>query len=106
MCYFWKYARVVDLSLQACSSVTHEGLSVIGECCSSGRYSSLNLLVLVLVFDVLSLSQVGVTFNVLDLNAILSFPSSPLSSTCSSSDPVFHFKQLIPAAFVVVHVVY
>ena len=34
------------------------------------------------------------------------FPSSPLSSTCSSSDPNFHFHQLIPVAFVVVHVLY
>ena len=30
----------------------------------------------------------------------------PLSSTCSSSDPDFHFHQLIPKAFVVAHVVY
>ena len=34
------------------------------------------------------------------------FPSSPLSSICSSSDPDFHFHQLIPVAFVVDHVVY
>ena len=34
------------------------------------------------------------------------FPSIPLSSTCSSSDPDFHFHPLIPVAFVVVRVVY
>ena len=34
------------------------------------------------------------------------FPSSPLSSTCSSSDPDCHFYQLIPVAFVVAHLVY
>ena len=34
------------------------------------------------------------------------FPSSPLSSTCSSSDIDFHFHQLIHVAFVVAHVVY
>ena len=33
------------------------------------------------------------------------FPSSPLSSTCTSSGAGFHFHQLIPVAFVV-HVVY
>ena len=32
------------------------------------------------------------------------FSSSHLSSTCSSSDPDFHFYQLIPVAFVVDHV--
>ena len=34
------------------------------------------------------------------------YPSSPLSSTCSSSDPDFHFHPLIPEAFVIVHVMY
>ena len=34
------------------------------------------------------------------------FPSSPLSLICSSSDPDFHFQQLIPVAFVVANVVW
>ena len=38
---------VVDLFLQACSSVTLEDVAVLGECCPSGRDSSVNLLVLV-----------------------------------------------------------
>ena len=58
-----------------------------------------------------SLSQVDVAFNVLDLSVVdihwcAVSSSSPLSSTCSSSDPQFHFHQLIPVAFVVAHVVY
>ena len=38
---------LVDLSLQACPNVTLEGVAVHGECCPSGRDSSLNVLVLV-----------------------------------------------------------
>ena len=37
----------LDLSLQACSNVTLEAVVVLGEYCPSGRYSSLNLFVLV-----------------------------------------------------------
>ena len=57
------------------------------------------------------MSHVDVAFRVLDLSVVdiilmCRFPSSPLSSTCSSSDHNFHFHQLIPVAFVVAHVVY
>ena len=34
------------------------------------------------------------------------FPSSPLSSTCSSSDPDFRFHEIIRVSFVVADVVY
>ena len=67
VCHCWKYARVVDLSLQACPSVTIEDVAVLGECCPSGRDSSLNLLVLVFVSGAVSLSQEDVAFNVLGL---------------------------------------
>ena len=65
VCHLWKYT-VVDLSLQACSNVTLKYVAVLGECCPSGRDSSLNLLVLVFVSSAVSLSQVDVAFNVLD----------------------------------------
>ena len=57
-------------SLQACSNVTLEDIAVLGECCPSGRDSSLNLLVLVFVSGAMSLSQVDVAFNVLDLSVV------------------------------------
>ena len=83
---------------------------MLGECCPPGRDSSLNLLVSVFVSGAVSLSQVDVAFNILDLSVVniywCFFTSSPLPSTCSSSDPDFHFHQLIPVAFVVAHVVY
>ena len=63
----WKYAWGVDLSLQACSNVTLEDVAVLGECCPSGRDSSLNLL---LVSGAVSLSQVDVAFNALDLSVV------------------------------------
>ena len=50
-----------------CSSVTLEDVTLLGECCPSGRHSSLDLLVLVFVSDAVSLSQVDVDFNVLHL---------------------------------------
>ena len=108
-CHCWKYARVVDLSLETCSNITLEDVALLGECCPSGRDSSLNLLVLVFVSGAVSLSKVA--FNILDLSVIdiyfgVSFPSFPLSSTCSSSGADFHFYQLIPVAFVVIHVMY
>ena len=37
----------LDLSFQACSNATLEDVAVLGECCPSGRDSSLNLLVLI-----------------------------------------------------------
>ena len=42
----------------------------LGECCPSGRDSSLNLLVLIFVSVAVSLSQVDVTLNVLDLGVV------------------------------------
>ena len=58
------------MSLQACSNVTLEDVAVLGECCPSGRDSSLNLLVLVFVSGAVSLSHVDVAFNVLDLSVV------------------------------------
>ena len=54
------------MSLQACSNFTLENVAVLGECCDS----SLNLLVLVFVYGAVSLSQVDVVFNVLDLSVV------------------------------------
>ena len=51
----------------ACSNVTLEDVAVLGECCPSGRDSSLNLLIVVFLSGAVSLSQVDVTFNVLGL---------------------------------------
>ena len=56
----------VDLSLQACSSVTLEDDAVLGECGTSGFDSSLNLIVLVFASGAVSLSPGDVAFNVLD----------------------------------------
>ena len=96
--------RVVDLSLQTCSNVTLEDVALLGECCPS-----LNLLVLVFVSGTVSLSQVDVAFNVLDLTVVDIYwcvVFHQQSSTCLSSGTKIHFHQLIPVAFVVVHVVY
>ena len=80
-----------------------------GECCPSGRDSSLNLILLVFVSGDLSLSHVNVAFDVLDQSVVdimvCHFSSSPLSLTCSSSNLDCHFHQQIPVAFVVVLVV-
>ena len=58
----------VDLPLQARSNITLENGVVLGECCPSGRDSSLNLLVF--ASGAVSLSQVDVVFNVLDLSVV------------------------------------
>ena len=59
---------LIHLSLQACSNVSLEYVAVLGECCPSGRDSSLDLFVLVFIPGAVSLScQVDVTLNVLDL---------------------------------------
>ena len=53
--------------------------------------------------------QIGVAFNVLDLSVVDIYwcvVSSPLTSTYSSSDPDFHFHQLIHVALVLGHMVY
>ena len=79
---------------------------MLGECCPSGP-DCVNLLVLVFVSGFESPFQVDVSFKVLNLSVVdihLIGSSSPLSSTCSSSDTDFHFHQLIHVAFVVVHV--
>ena len=98
------YAGVVDLSRQICSSVTLEDVAVFGECFPPGRDSYLNYLVFAFVSGAVSLSDV------LELNVVVilmcRFPSSPLSLTCSTSDPDCLFHQLIPVAFVVAHVVH
>ena len=54
------------MSLQAYSNVTIEDVVVHGECCPSGRNSSLNLFVSGAIY----VSQVDVAFNVLDLSVV------------------------------------
>ena len=86
------------LVLQACPNDTLEDVAVLGECCPSCQDSSLNLLVWVFVSGAVSLSQVDVAFNVLDLGVVdiklvCRFPSSPLCSTCPSLDHDFNFHQ-------------
>ena len=58
------------MSVQACSNVILEDVAVLGECCPSGRDSSLNILVLNVISGVVYLSQVDVAFNVLDLSVV------------------------------------
>ena len=89
--------------LQACSNVTLEDVAVLGECSPSGHDSSLNLLVWVFVSGAVSLSQVGVALNVLDLSVVDIYWCV---FDLFLSDPGCHFHQLIPVAFVVAHVVY
>ena len=55
------------MSLQTYPNITVDDVAVLGECCPPGRDSTLNLFVLVFVSDAVSLSQVDVAFNVLDL---------------------------------------
>ena len=66
----WKYARVVDVSLQAYPNAMLEDLAVLGECSPPDRDSSLNLLVLVFGSGAVSLSQADVAFNVLDPSVV------------------------------------
>ena len=51
-------------------NVTLEDVAVLGECCPSGRDSSLNLNVLVFVSGDVSLSQIYVALTVLDLRLL------------------------------------
>ena len=51
-------------------NVTLEDIAVLGECCPSGRDSSLNLLVLVFISGIVSLPEVDVAINVLDLSVV------------------------------------
>ena len=64
--------RMSCMSLQACSNVTLEDVAVLGECYPPGCDSSLNLLNLVFISGAVSLYQVDVVFNVLDLSVSFS----------------------------------
>ena len=75
-----------------------KNVAVLGECCSSGRNFSLNLLVLIFVSGGVSLSQVDVAFNVLDLSVVDIY-------WCVTY-PDFNFHQQTPVTFVIVHVVH
>ena len=98
-------ARVVDLCLQACSNVTMEDVIALhGKCYPSGRDFSLNPRVL--IFVVLYLCERSSSQCCLHIILVRRFPSWPLSSTCSSSNPDIEFHHLIPTAVVVVHVVH
>ena len=55
------------MSLQAYPNLTLEEVAVLGECCQPCHDSSLNLLVLVFICGAVSLFQVDVAFNILDL---------------------------------------
>ena len=66
----WKYTLVVNLFLHACYNVTLEDVAVLGDSFPSDRDPSLNLLVLVFVSGAISLSQVDVAFNVLNLSVV------------------------------------
>ena len=93
------------MSLQPCSNV--DDVAVLGECCPSGRDSSLNLLFLVFVTGVASLSQVDVAFNVLDLNVVdvywcVGFHHHLFLRLVHHC----YFHQLISVAFAVAHIVY
>ena len=66
-------ARVVSTLVSApyvVANITLEDVAVLGECCPSSRDSSLNLIVLVFICGGISLSQVDVAFNVLDLSVV------------------------------------
>ena len=80
------------MSLQACSNVALEDVALLDECCPSGRDSSLNLLVLVSVSGAVSLFQVDVTFNVLDLSVVDIY-------WCVFSIITFVFKLFIVSVF-------
>ena len=61
---------IIAGSTHAFSVVTLEDFAVHGECCPPGRDSSLNIFVFVFVSGAISLSQVDVAFNVLDLSVV------------------------------------
>ena len=64
------YTQVVDLSLQVYPRVSLEEVAVQDKCCPPGRDSILNFLILVFVSGAVSLSQVDVALNVLDLGVV------------------------------------
>ena len=108
VCHCWKYAWVVGLSLQACSNVTLKDVAVLGECYPPWFFESpcpgfcLWCCISVLGRCSFQRSPSECCWHIILVCRFL----SPLSSTSSSSDPDFHFHQLIPVAFVVAHVVY
>ena len=91
------------MSLHVYSSVTLGNVAVLANVVQSDLDSYLNIIFFVLLSGAVSPSHVDVAFNVLDLSVadtlVCSFPSSPLSSTWSSSDHIFHFHHLIPVPF-------
>ena len=58
------------LTIQAGSNIIPKHITVPGECCPFGSDSSLNLLVLVVASGAVSLPQVDVACDVLDLRAV------------------------------------
>ena len=128
VCHCWKYAWVVDLSLQACPSVTFEDSGVLSECCPSDRDSSLNLLFLCFVSGAVSLFQVdvaltlsiwmlltyiGVSFSIItfvfDVFIFRSWfpvPSGNLCSICCSSGGVFVYMNTSSAKITKIFNVY
>ena len=58
------------MSFQACCNVTLEDVAMLGECCPSGRDSSLNLLVLVFVSGAVSVARIDLALTVLDLSVV------------------------------------
>ena len=61
----------IDMFLQACPNINLEYVAVLDECCPSGGLDiSLKLLVLDVFFDGVSLPQVDVGFNVLDVGVV------------------------------------
>ena len=50
--------------------IPFEDVAVLGECCPSGRDTSLNVHVLVFAFGAVSLSQVDVAFIIFDLSVV------------------------------------
>ena len=78
-----------------CFNVTLEDVAELDDCCPSGHDSSLDHLVWVFVSGAVSLSQVDVAFNVLHLRVVDIYLCivfhHHLSSSCSSSVPIFTF---------------
>ncbi|KAK2170756.1 hypothetical protein NP493_1143g01020 [Ridgeia piscesae] len=61
-------APYVIAGIMSCRFASSKNVAVLGKCCPSGRDSSLNLITLIFVSGAISLSQVDVAFNVLDLS--------------------------------------
>ena len=89
------------MSLQAGSKVALIDVASHGDYCSAGHGSFLNILVLLLVSTMCTVSLSGV-----DVILMCRSLTSSVSSVCSPSDIEFHFQHLASAGFVVRHVVY